>query len=572
MVNVTTPGTAPSTSSGSSDRASIASAPTEYTTTLPGAYRSSTTSLGRRRSLLHTRAGRDPAHPPRAWYQRLLPHFSSYTGPYPVGVYDFEWETALAPDSALRAQFGDALVTDVQSLLVRVFYPADPEVVAPELEAEVAAHGHHLPQGHEGTPYKRPKWLGNYEGVGYGDFIRMPKWISKATFGAMFCTARLPAYENAPVLAPGPVDAAHVLPHVHEPPPTAAPIPPVPAQFPVIIFSHGLGGTKGTYSYVCGELASRGAVVVAIEHRDGSASRSVERQQVEHAYQRIGVTGEENRALRINQVHHRVVEVRAALALVRQWARGESPANQLDDKMHPWRALAGRMDLGQMMMAGHSFGGGTSVAVLQQQRLDRESGVHHGDAQMDFKAGYVMDPWLFAVDKTKGVDVPLLSASTETFHWPHNVEAMHDIYALSKQYQSPQCPDPVVTTIGTAHQNHSDFVMLVGKGLLGKAKMAGPMDPVRALQLHTAMAASFMSRCGIPLAAPEYYGLLQDPHAVNPEHVGFAPDAVGDEDSADDLRQVVNDVLDKDQTHPDVVLGWAWYKEKFGTPSPFTES
>ena len=38
-----------------------------------------------------------------------------------------------------------------------------------------------------------------------------------------------------------------------------------------MVFSHGLGGTKNAYSYLTGSLASHGMVVVAPEHRDGSA-------------------------------------------------------------------------------------------------------------------------------------------------------------------------------------------------------------------------------------------------------------------------------------------------------------
>ena len=45
-------------------------------------------------------------------------------------------------------------------------------------------------------------------------------------------------------------------------------------KWPLIVFSHGVGCSRLMYSAFCGEMASRGYIVCAIEHRDGTSPSS----------------------------------------------------------------------------------------------------------------------------------------------------------------------------------------------------------------------------------------------------------------------------------------------------------
>lgn len=125
-------------------------------------------------------------------------------------------------------------------------------------------------------------------------------------------------------------------------------------RYPVIVFSHGLGGNRLIYSSICSDLASHGFVVVAIEHRDGSASlaKGLEDEWIQYDNVPPEIWG-----FRHHQLGQRVSEVDLCLA-----GLDEIALKGLNDTNAP--QFKGKLDMKSLVMAGHSFGGATTVNIL----------------------------------------------------------------------------------------------------------------------------------------------------------------------------------------------------------------
>lgn len=80
--------------------------------------------------------------------------------------------------------------------------------------------------------------------IGYGYYLKMPWYVASPLFRLLAGNTPIWAVEGAPL-----TDLDRL------------------SQFPLIVFSHGLGGMRTTYSTLCTDLASHGFVVAALEHR-----------------------------------------------------------------------------------------------------------------------------------------------------------------------------------------------------------------------------------------------------------------------------------------------------------------
>ncbi|KAJ3417274.1 Platelet-activating factor acetylhydrolase [Chytridiales sp. JEL 0842] len=317
----------------------------------------------------------------------------AYRGPHSVGACHFE-----APP----------MIEGGHGVLATLFYPCDKKV--------------RLGAGAR----KKTRWLPGPKGfyaTGYGDFMSLPRFITKTLLTGLMGKMKMPAYKEAELSKS---DA-------------------LPAKLPLIIYSHGLAGTQTTYSTYCGNLASRGFIVLSLEHRDTTAAysaRNAYKEKIPHARPTAPNPGETVDEYliryRTTQIKHRAAEVREALILLRKMDGGEEYENMLKTSVV---SLKDRVDWNNCVVTGHSFGGATALAVMQ----DKEMGEL-------FKGCIALDPWMFAVPPTP-ISKPILSVQSHHFHWKPNMSAYKDIH--TSPTASPLNTFGVV--IETMHQEVSDM-------------------------------------------------------------------------------------------------------------------
>ena len=113
---------------------------------------------------------------------------------------------------------------------------------------------------------------------------------------------------------------------------------------PVVLFSHGLGGSRAGSVFLGEHWASRGYVAIFLQHPGSDDSVWKDKP----AFDRLSAMRE---AASLANFLLRVQDVKAVLDALKIW--NESPTNQ----------LAGRLDLSKTGMSGHSFGAVTTEAV-----------------------------------------------------------------------------------------------------------------------------------------------------------------------------------------------------------------
>ncbi len=260
------------------------------------------------------------------------------------------------------------------------------------------------------------------------------------------------------------------LPGLHTNSYTGAPV--AYGAHPVVLYSPGAGVTRLLGTGLAEDLASRGYVVVTIDH-------TYEAPAVEFPGGRIVAwepAAQFDTALRQKYVDARLPDVRFVLDSLERLARGTNP--DAGQRTLP-AGLDRGIDLDRIGMAGHSSGG---YVAVESMHLDRRI-----DAAVNLDGQIGVDA-AFGKSVTEGVDRPVLvmtSAQAEQVGDAH--PSLDEFWRTSTGWKRQ------LTMRDSAHYDFTDFPLIVPTPARDAAKTyIGPIAADRASALtRTYVAAMF---------------------------------------------------------------------------------
>jgi len=256
-----------------------------------------------------------------------------------------------------------------------------------------------------------------------------------------------------------------VLSHRHHPCHDAAE-PEDHRTFPLVLFSHGLGGCMEMYTQLCQQIASQGYIVVAMEHEDGSGCYAENVQGEVISYKRPDdrpYSREKVLEFRQEFLEQRVLETLSVLKEI----DGKVSATQGDLVERIFR----QMDTAHgYSLIGHSFGG-ASMILTAQHLLASSSSSSSGTKEPASLS--VLDPWAFSLpdhvlDEGSLSSLPTLSILSESWESNNPETAFIDRLLTSHEMDQSSYYAP-----RSVHASFADSVSWFPSWVLRKLRLRG---------------------------------------------------------------------------------------------------
>nr|XP_039250801.1 platelet-activating factor acetylhydrolase-like [Styela clava] len=259
------------------------------------------------------------------------------------------------------------------------------------------------------------------------------------------------------------------------------------SQLPVIVVSHGLGLSKNAHTFLSSEIASRGFLVAAVDHKDKSASASVylekesdggyKEKSVE--FQHIKMQTPEEQELRYQQITQRVDDISKLINCVEQLNNG-TLHNVLSEDVD-LSVFKDKLDVKKCAIIGHSFGGGTTIAALEKESR--------------IKVSVAMDAWLYPLEQKYykiPINKPLLYINADGYIDKKEVLRMR---RLDADVTGIDAERKMVTLRGAVHMTYTDMGFFPRISCIAKMiGMRGPTDPEITNEMNLKLLLGFIGK------------------------------------------------------------------------------
>ena len=249
-------------------------------------------------------------------------------------------------------------------------------------------------------------------------------------------------------------------------------------KYPVLIFSHGITGSRHLHQILFEHLASKGYIVFALDHSfDANLTIFPDGKIADY---RSEITGHPDSVLiREKQINTRAFDVGFIIDQIREIETG-----MIDSK------LSGRLDLDRVALGGHSYGGATAILASHSYDI--------------VKACVVLDGWISPIpDKviSEGINVPFLFMGRPSWHdsdYPGNYERLADLITHSSNEKYD------LRINQTLHLDYTDIPLM--SPLVKHVMDVGNLKPSTTLSLINDLVLGFLE---VHLLERDYKGFKQ---------------------------------------------------------------
>ena len=331
-------------------------------------------------------------------------------GEFPVGTETFHWV-----DSSRPEWFTDKKDTDVREIMVQTWYPGE------------QANG--------------------VEPNSYMDFMSLR---SKTLASAGKIPAFLPSHlDMVKTNSYDKIDCSEKI-----------------MKYPILIFSHGITGSRHLHQVLFEYLASRGYVVFAPDHSFDSNLTIFPDGRV--ADYRSDITGHpDSVSIREKQIRTRALDIGFILSQLVKLENGVVKSK-----------LKGKLNLEKIALGGHSYGGATAILASHNYET--------------IKSCVVLDGWINPIPDTVvsiGLGVPLLSMGRPNWDdsdYPSNYDKLDELmsHSSNKKYH--------FRISKTLHLDYTDIPLM--SPFIKHVMDVGDLSPATSLPLVNELVHGFLER------------------------------------------------------------------------------